>query len=182
MRLLKCLPLLLCLCCAYAEEITKEDVERYRELAEQGDALAQFKLGSFYYDGEGVPEDDAEAVMWFRKAAEQGHSGAQWFLGLCYANGEGVPEDDAEAAMWYRKVADQGVAVGQLFLGLCYANGEGVPEDDVKAYMWLNLASAQQGDEEIKRRKDVLTERMTREQIAEGQKMSREWLEKRENK
>ena len=146
MRLLKCLPLLLCLCCAYAEEITKEDVERYRELAEQGDALAQFKLGSFYYDGEGVPEDDAEAVMWFRKAAEQGHSGAQWFLGLCYANGEGVPEDD------------------------------------VKAYMWLNLASAQQGDEEIKRRKDVLTERMTREQIAEGQKMSREWLEKRENK
>jgi hypothetical protein len=45
--------------------------------------------------------------------------------------------------------------------------------------MWLNLASAQ-GHEEARRRKDLLTERMTREQIAGGQKMSREWLEKRE--
>jgi hypothetical protein len=56
-----------------------------------------------------------------------------------------------------------------------------VPEDVVTAYMWWNLASAQ-GDEDSKLRKDELTERMTREQIAESQKMSREWLEKRENK
>jgi TPR repeat protein len=55
MRLLKCLPLLLCLCFAYAEEGAKEDVERYRASAEQGDALAQFKLGSFYAKGKGVP-------------------------------------------------------------------------------------------------------------------------------
>jgi TPR repeat protein len=82
---------------------------------------------------------------------------------------------------WFRKAAEQGVFIAQLSLGLCYANGEGVPEDDVKAYMWLNLASAQ-GDEESKRLKAVLTERITREQIAEGQKMSREWLEKREKK
>jgi hypothetical protein len=47
--------------------------------------------------------------------------------------------------------------------------------------MWLNLASAQ-GGEDSKLRKDKLTERMTREQIAEGQKMSRDWLEKSEKK
>ena len=144
-RLLKCLPLLLFLCCAYAEEFTKENVGKYRALAEQGDAQAQLKMGNLYATGEGVPEDVAEAVKWYRKAAEQG---------------------DAKA---------------QITLGFCYAIGEGVSEDVVTAYMWWNLASAQ-GDEDSKLRKDELIERMTREQIAEGQKMSREWLEKRENK
>ena len=51
-----------------------------------------------YANGEGVPEDDAEAVRWYRLAADQGHAGAQYNLGVMYANGEGVVEDDAEAA------------------------------------------------------------------------------------
>jgi TPR repeat protein len=66
-------------------------------------------------------------------------------------------------------------------MGLCYAEGKGVPKDDVTAYMWLNLASAQ-GYPLAMPEKSDLTKRMTREQIAEGQKMSREWLEKREKK
>ena len=45
-----------------------------------------------YANGEGVPEDDAEAVRWYRLAAEQGYAMAQSFLGAMYANGEGVPE------------------------------------------------------------------------------------------
>jgi hypothetical protein len=50
------------------------------------------------YDiGEGVPENNAEAVNWYRKAADQGHAKAQFNLGLMYNNGEGVPENDAEA-------------------------------------------------------------------------------------
>jgi uncharacterized protein len=56
--------------------------------AEQGDANAQFKLGLMYYNGEGVPEDDAEAVKWYRKAAEQGLAGAQFNLGVMYAYGK----------------------------------------------------------------------------------------------
>ena len=41
--------------------------------ANQGDAAAQFNLGLMYANGEGVPENDAEAVRWYRLAAEQGH-------------------------------------------------------------------------------------------------------------
>jgi TPR repeat protein len=128
-----------------------------------------------------VPEDVAEAAKWYRMAAEQGLASAQFNLGLSYVSGEGVPEDVAEAVKWYRMAAEQGLAEAQSELGARYAEGDGVPEDVVTAYMWLNLASAQ-GDEDSKSLKDVLTERMTREQIAEGQKMSREWLERRENK
>ena len=61
-----------------------------------------------YDNGEGVPQDDAEAVRWFRLAAEQGEARAQFNLGIRYANGEGVPQDDAEAIRWYRLAAEQG--------------------------------------------------------------------------
>ena len=44
------------------------------------------------------------------------------------------------------------------------------------AYMWFNLAAAQ-GQEDARGNKDRLEQRMTREQIAEAQRLSREWLE-----
>ena len=50
-----------------------------------------------YAKGEGVPENDAEAVKCFRKAADQGYAKAQYNLGLIYFKGEGVPKNDAEA-------------------------------------------------------------------------------------
>ena len=51
-----------------------------RARAEAGDAEAQKNLGVMYAIGEGMPQDDAEAVAWFRKAAEQGHAEAQFIL------------------------------------------------------------------------------------------------------
>ena len=113
--------------------------------AEQGDADAQFNLGVRYAIGQGVPQDDAEAVRWYRLAAEQGHTTAQFNLGFRYANGLGVPQDEAEAVRWYRLAADQGNASAQYNLGLRYANGEGVLKDDAEAVRWYRL-SADQGD------------------------------------
>ncbi len=51
-------------------------LKEWRPLAEQGDANAQFNLGSMYEYGEGVPQDDKEAARWFRLAAEQGYAKA----------------------------------------------------------------------------------------------------------
>ena len=116
-------------------------------------------------------------MKWFRKAAEQGVAEAQHNLGQYYANGEGVPQDDAEAVKWFRKAAEQGVAEAQLILGLEYSTGRRVPKDDITAYMWFNLASAQ-GLEDAKECKELASESMTKEQIAEAQKLSREWQEK----
>ncbi|MEC7769006.1 MAG: hypothetical protein VX471_06975, partial [Acidobacteriota bacterium] len=44
------------------------------------------------------------------------------------------------------------------------------------AYTWYNLAAAQ-GSETAQSNKDTVERRMTREQIAEAQRLSREWLE-----
>jgi len=77
-----------------------------------------------------------------------------------------------------KKAAEQGDADAQFNLGYMYYKGNGVVEDDVMAYLWWNLAAAQ-GFESAKKNKGILSERMTREQIAEAQKLSREWLAKR---
>ena len=78
-----------------------QELADLRALAEAGDTEAQFTLGEFYTAGEGVPQDDAEAVAWYRLAAQQGHAEAQYNLGVMYDNGEGVPQDDVEARRWY---------------------------------------------------------------------------------
>ena len=72
--------------------------------------------------------------------------------------------------------AEQGFANAQYNLGIMYDTGDGVPEDDVLAYMWANLAAAQ-GHENAQEIQNIIEERMTREQIAEAQRMSREWIE-----
>ena len=54
-----------------------EAVKWYCLAAKQGDAKAQFIIGSMYATGQGVPQNDAEAVRWFRLAAQQGDTRAQ---------------------------------------------------------------------------------------------------------
>ena len=80
-----------------------------------------------------------------------------------------------ETVRWYRLATEQGYATAQSNLGNMYANGQGVPEDDVLAYMWWNLAAAQ-GVEDAQENKDIIERQMTREQIGEAQRLSREWL------
>ena len=56
-----------------------------------------------------------------------------------------------------------------------YAKG-GVLQNLAYAYMWLGLSAAQ-GNEGAAFNKDMLEQRMTGEQIAEAERLSREWME-----
>ena len=63
------------------QAVWADDVSDFREtlqLAEQGNADAQYNLGVMYYNGRGVRQDYAEAVKWYRQAAEQGYPQAQY--------------------------------------------------------------------------------------------------------
>ena len=66
-----------------------------------------------YANGEGVPEDDAEAARWLRLAADQGLAAAQQNLGLMYANGEGVLQDNVTAHMWFNIAGANGSEFGR---------------------------------------------------------------------
>ena len=155
---------------------SKEDVV---SKAKQGDADAQFNLGSMYYQGEGVPKDYKQAYAWFTKAAEQGDAGAQFNLGFMYNKGEGVPKDYKQAIYWYTKAAEQGDDEAQFNLGLMYYEGQGVPKDYIQTYAWWNIAASSQGQQVfIKIYFDLVLGKMSRSQIEEGQKLSGELSEK----
>jgi len=121
--------------------------------------------------------DYATAVEEWLPIAEQGDADAQSNLGFMYHNGEGVPKDYAVAVRWYRLAAEQGHASAQYNLGIMYYNGEGVPQDYVQAHMWWNLA-ASKGNENGRKNRDIVAKKMTPTQIAEAQRLAREWLEK----
>jgi len=73
----------------------------YRLAADQGHARAQASIADMYLNGDGVPQDDAEAVRWYRLAADQGEASGQYGLGYMYGVGQGVPQDDAAAVHVY---------------------------------------------------------------------------------
>ena len=86
---------------------------QFQFLAEQGDARAQYTLAVMYANGQGVDQDDGQAVLYYGMAADQGHAAAQYDLGLMHANGQGVPADELLALGLYRLAADQGHGAAQ---------------------------------------------------------------------
>ena len=80
--------------------------------------MAQYNLGVMYENGEGVPQDDKEAVRWYRKSAEQGHADAQNNLALMYAPGRGVPQDYKEAYAWWSVAKANGNELAVTNLGI----------------------------------------------------------------
>jgi hypothetical protein len=116
-----------------------------RDLAEQGDAKAQFNLSYMYFYGKGVPQSYAESALWCRKAAEQGDALAESRMGSLYFYGNGVPQDYTEAGRWYRKAAEQGEPIGELGLASAYFYGKGVTKDYAEGIRWYRK-SAERGD------------------------------------
>lgn len=169
---------------AYEKGNYESALKLLRPLAENGDARAQSTLGLLYYRGRGVQKDDAEALKWFRLAADRGDAIAEFNLGVMYAEGQGVPQDNDEAAKWYRLAADQGNPQAQYNLGLWYAQGDGGSADIVRAHMWFNLAAARFPTSDTRNRsaaaasRDAVANNMTSDQIAEAQKLAREWKPK----
>ena len=79
----------------------------YRQLADQGIAVAQNNLGWMYEEGNGVPMDFAEAAKWYQLSAAQGDSTAQARLCQMYIEGNGVTRDYVLAYMWCNLAAVQ---------------------------------------------------------------------------
>jgi TPR repeat protein len=150
--------------------------------AENGDIRVQFVLGEMYRDGEGVEQDDRQAVYWYTKAAEQGHVDAQYILGTMFENGQGASQDYQQAARWYTKAAEQGNRKAQYNLALMYAEGRGVARNYQFAYIWSSLAasldlpdtgqkSAEGFGEKAKTSRDFSASKLTPRSLTEAQEL-----------
>lgn len=113
-------------------------VERWEEMAEQGDTNAMILL-SKYYEYDALYEEDLKpkrAIYWLRKAADSGNALAQVLLGSHYELGNVVFKDCDEAFRLYTLAAEQGDAMGLYEVGHCYERGIGVEKDMKEAIRW----------------------------------------------
>jgi hypothetical protein len=142
--------------------------------AEQGNPVAQHRIGVMYVMGQEVPEDYAQATYWFRKAADQGQGESQYSMALRYSWGQGVAQDYKEAVRWFTLAANQGVVLAAAALKNRYSEGEGVPRDLVEAYKWGELASKGSMIDVAtttgRSARDAATLKMNAEQIGEAQR------------
>ncbi len=141
-------------------------------------AAAAFLLAAPAAGGKAMAADAEAELRQTRQLAQVGDMLAQTALGLMYDLGELFPENPTLAATWYAKAAEQGHGEAQYFLGLAYLEGRGVPQDFTLAHLWLNLAAARatgEARDEIAAARDRVAARMTAGQLAEAQRLAREW-------
>jgi localization factor PodJL len=125
------------------------------QAAEKGQAVAQYRLGTLYERGQGVPADAAKAAHWYEMAANQGNRKAMHNLAVSYAGAAAGKKNMAEAARWFAKAAALGLSDSQFNLAVLYERGDGVPQSLLDAYKWYSIAAAA-GDSESKARIGVL--------------------------
>ncbi len=89
---------------AIGPSVDSASLEQLRDMARNGDAAAEDKLGRLYAEGDeklGITPDDERAAHWFTSAAEHGSVSAQYKLGLLYWGGHhGLPKDPNKAYFW----------------------------------------------------------------------------------
>ena len=83
-------------------------------------------------------------------------------------------QEYAAAAKIFRTLAATGDNHAQYLLGRLYAHGYGVVQDYVEAHKWFNLA-ASRGHNHAAAARDAIAERMNSSQIAEAQRLARNW-------
>lgn len=129
-------------------------VKMLTPLANDNNAYAQLRLGSLYYYGQGIQEDEKLAVYWWKKAAAQGNAEAMFQIANAYLFGsqaaKSVVDPDREAAIWYFQAASAGHVEAQYHLGLLFLAGKGVIDSQEEAARWFRKA-ADQGHVEAKK-------------------------------
>ena len=83
----------------------------------------------------------------------------------------------------FKKAAEAGNADAQGRLALRYALGRGVPQDFVQAHKWFTIAASTETDKEQRDKyvgnRDLVSGKMTPNQITEAQRLAREWKPKK---
>jgi hypothetical protein len=82
---------------------------------------------------------------------------------------------DVDALAQFEIDAKQGRPDALYNLGLAYSTGQGVGVDFVAAHKWFNLA-AMRGVDAAKSWRASIAKEMNTSQIAEAQRLAREWL------
>ena len=90
-------------------------------------------------------------------------------------------KDYPTALTIWKPLAQLGHAGAQNYLGIMYYFGHAVEQDYVLAYMWANIAVAH-GDISAMKLRDDVARQMTPDQIANAERMARDWKDRTKGK
>lgn len=127
---------------ALASEQPAAALAAIHQLANEGDAGAQFVLAQSLIEGRVIARDPVEALHWFQLAASAGHSAAANMVGRCHELGVGTPVDFERAAAWYRRAASSDQDWGLYNLAHLHATGRGVALNQCRARALYSRAAA----------------------------------------
>ncbi|MEA2977788.1 MAG: uncharacterized protein QOF19_3308 [Alphaproteobacteria bacterium] len=136
---------------------TDKAVTSLQYAAENGHAVAQWKLGRMYAEGDGVPHDDLRAFDYFKRIVN-GHADdnpdqpqarfvANAFVALGHYYLDGIPNSPVKADagrardMFSYAASYFADSDAQFQLGRLYLEGAGVRRDPKQAVRWLALAA-----------------------------------------
>lgn len=131
----------------YNQKNNVKKVEWYKKSAEEGCDWGMRNLGMCYCDGEGVQEDQEQAIAWYQKAYELHGDAAGDVanqIGVIYYK-QGNHNEEFE---WFKKGAAEGFDWCMSNLGNCYRYGRGVSINYDKAREWYQKAIDCHGEAE----------------------------------
>ena len=118
-----------------------EAAEQLEQLAEDGDAYAQYIIGTAYRDGGLLIPDTAKAQKLLEYAAEQDLDAAQYALGKLYLSDDADVHDPAKGIYWLKRAADNGNEYAAYRLGKEYLSGKNTVKDAETAVSYLRQAA-----------------------------------------
>jgi len=144
----------------YRSGDARSSMDALRYAADGGEALARWKLGSMYAQGDGVPHDDVKAYQYFQQIIESYDeanpnprergvvASAFVAVGAYSLNGKpgkGIERDTGRAFEMFSYAATEfGDMHAQYNLGLMYLEGAGITKDVRRGARWLRLAADKQ--------------------------------------
>ena len=118
-----------------------EAAEQLEQLAEDGDAYAQYIIGTAYRDGGLLIPDTVKAQKLLERAAKQEIDAAQYALGKLYLSDDADVHDSAKGIYWLKRSADNGNDFAAYRLGKEYLSGKNTIKDAETAVSYLRQAA-----------------------------------------
>ena len=137
--------------CQYLQSVANDEsfpleerdkaAEQLEQLAEDGDAYAQYIIGTAYRDGGLLIPDMVKVQKLLKRAAEQGLGAAQYALGKLYLSDDADVHNSAKGIYWLKRSADNGNDYAAYRLGKEYLSGKNVSKDTSAAAEYLRQAA-----------------------------------------
>ena len=118
-----------------------EAAEQLEQLAEDGDAYAQYIIGTAYRDGGLLIPDTVKAQKLLERAAKQDLDAAQYALGKLYLSDDADVHDSVKGIYWLKRSADNGNDYAAYRLGKEYLSGKNTVKDAETAVSYLRQAA-----------------------------------------